>query len=645
MATKKQAEATKKAKKRSRVEYDDVSFWNAPDAHQAGEQLVSLMTEDDAEDTMLRENTRRMITMFEYGANAAVLETGAQCAIEDETNGYNMARNFIETMVSKICKTTVSPMAMTEGGGFMERRRARKVDKALEGEFEEHEVDRIKEDIVTDAMVTDHGAGFAKVYERDECIRIEHVPAEDIRFDRREVRLRQPRSIFQLHDMDKYELAHLYPEHEDAILKAAGRNKSSDAAGEDDIGQERVRVYEGWHRRSGKDATDGRHVMAIAGATLVDEQYDEDGFPFAEFVPRRRRRSVWGLSAMRDCAAPQKEYEKLTAKIQKGHTRLGMAGFIGPKSAEVNLNEIVGEYGIYIEHAGPSAPTPFSFDPITPGTYAYRESLVRDMGTALGVSQFSAQSQVPAGLSQASGKALQVFEDQEDGRMVPYHRELQRWVVRLSWLVIRLAKRMTDRGIKLEAKYRDKHGWEKIDWSEVVKDADSLILKVFPVSNLAKQPAARFAQLQELLNAGAITVEQFKRLFDIPDLESELGLETADTDVIDMMLEGIVFEGKVHTPEPFDDLQQLIDRGSKFYQLCRVRNVPDDRMQLLREFILQAKTLKQKAEMAAQAAAPPPPMPGPGMLPEAVPGMPALPMPPGGGAPPQLPPAMPQVAA
>lgn len=632
----------KKAKKRRpSFEMSDTTWWCAPDADDAGRRLMALMTEDDADDRVLRTNTRRLVSAYERGAKAMLMESGDSTGLDEEVNTYNMARNFLETMISKISKTSVSPMALTEGGGIMERREARMVEKSLEGEFEEHDIESIKEAVITDAVVTDHGAGFAKVFERDGKIVIEHVPAEDIRFDRHEMRLRKPRSIFQRHDFDKYHLAHLYPEHADAILSAAGR-RGDDESGVDSIGEDRIYVYEGWHLPSTCESGDGRHVMAIDGATLCCEEWEDDSFPFAEYIPRPRMRSKWGLSAMRDMLAPQNELEALTEKIQRAHERLGMAGLMSSKGSELNAREVAGEYGIVIEYAGVNPPTPFTFTPVDASTYGYREGVIRDMGNALGISQFSAQSQVPAGLSNASGKALQVFESQEDGRMVPYHRELNRWVVRLSWLVMRLAKRMTDRGLKLEAKYRDKRGWERIDWTRVVKNLDHLVLRVFPVSNLSKQPAARFAQLQELLNAQAITVDQFKRLFEIPDLESELDIDTGDTDVVDMTLEAVAFEGKAITPEPFDDLELLITRAAKFYSMCRVRSVPEDRLQLVRDLIAKAKALQDKARQAAAAAATPP-MPGPGMLPESLPGMPPSPMPPGGGAP-QPPNALPVAA-
>jgi hypothetical protein len=257
------------------------------------------------------------------------------------------------------------------------------------------------------------------------------------------------------------------------------------------------------------------------------------------------------------------------------------------------------------------------------------------MGERKGVSTMATASQLPSGLQQASGKALQVFEDFEDVRLLPYHRERERFKVALSWIIVSTAKRIVDRKGKYKARYRGKQGLEVLDWKDVLMDRKDFVLKVFPVSQLSKQPAAKFAQLTEMLNAGAITVEQFKRLFELPDLEAENELDSSDTDIIDRNLDVIVTTGRYLSPEPFDNFNLLIERAGKFYNLCRVQEVPENRLELIRNLIEDAKSLREQAEAAAQAktaAAAPPPMPGappgpPGMAPPEgpLPGMPAAP--------------------
>src|SRR5690606_33942866 len=119
------------------------------------------------------------------------------------------------------------------------------------------------------------------------------------------------------------------------------------------------------------------------------------------------------------------------------------------------------------------------------------------------------------------------------------------------------------RGVDYKARYRGKKGLETISWKDVLLDFESFRMRVFPVSALSKQPAARFAQLTELLNAQAITVEQFKRLFDLPDLEAENELDSADTDVIDRAMDIMVTTGRYLSPEPFDNLDLIIQRAGK----------------------------------------------------------------------------------
>ncbi len=339
-------------------------------------------------------------------------------------------------------------------------------------------------------------------------------------------------------------------------------------------------------------------------------------------MPRKRRRSIWGLSMMFDLVASQREYEKLTKKIQSSHQKMGVAGYSAPKTANVNQREITsGTFGqcFVMEHEGQQGVTPLIIDPVPPGTYAYKESIPRDMMQSRGVSQLSAQSQLPAGMGQASGKALQVFEDFEAERLLIYHRELERWTVRLAWRVVDVAYTITADDPGATVRYRGKGGWEPIKWKEVLpKDRGDLILKVFPVSQLSKQPSARFAQLQELLNAQAITIEQFKRLYEMPDLEAENQLDTADTDIIDRNMDIMITTGRYLSPEPFDDLDLLIKRAGKMINLCRAKEVPDARLKLLRDYIEDAKGLKEqmaadaakKAAEAAAAAVPPGPPPG-----------------------------------
>jgi hypothetical protein len=354
---------------------------------------------------------------------------------------------------------------------------------------------------------------------------------------------------------------------------------------------------------------------------------------------------------MRDMIAQQREYEKITKKIQNAHQKMGMSGFLTPKGAELNMREItVGTHaaGFSAEYDGPTPPTPLVPEPVAEGTYAYAASIPRDMLERRGISTLAAASQLPAGLQQASGKALQVFEDFEDVRLLPYHRERERFKIQLSWVITCLARKIVDKNGSYKATYRGKKGLEAIDWKDVLMDKEDFVLKVFPVSALSKQPAAKFAQLNEMMDRGAITVEEFKRLYELPDLEAENELDTADTDIIDQNMDTMVTTGRYISPEPFDNLDLIVQRAGKFYNLCRQNDVPDDRLQLLRNLMEDAKSLKQQAApppvMAPPGVGAPPPGMPPGMPPGGPPAGPPGMVPPAGPLP-GMPPGMPMPVA
>lgn len=655
--------------------YADCPWFLAHERKEAPDKYLSgLVDEMRNRQANLFDNTKKCMAIFQWGGDAREVEDDEDPELEQTCNSYNAAKNVVETTHAKICKSRILPMPLTSGGGYLARNEAKQLGKALEGEFDENDVDQIKEDVVMDALVTAHGAGAAKVFAKGGRPCIEHVPIEDVWFDAAETRQRKPRCCYHVQNVDIFvALAEYGKDDPDLYGSPAERREGIRRAGSKGNirrinargGPCRIEIIEAWHKPSSDctedeaeeanesdaeeqgeeaaeaQASDGRHTIIVDGCTLLDEAWDGADFPIEFYVPRKRRRSIWGMSMMFDLVAPQREYEKVTAKIQNQHQKMGVSQWLAPLGAKLNVRELVaGTFaaGAVAEFDGQTPPVPVVVDPVAPGTYQYAASIPVNMMQSQGVSQLSAQSQLPAGLQQASGKALQVFEDFESERLLCYHRELERFIVRLSWRIVDVAYDLVARGKNARVRFRGKLGIEKLRWADVLpKNREDLVLRVFPVSQLSKQPSARFAQLQELLNAGAITIEQFKRLYEMPDIEAENQLDTADTDIIDRNMDIMITTGRYQSPEPFDDLDLLIKRAGKMINLCRSQEVPDARIKLLHDWIEDAKGLqeqiaaeaRQKAAEAAAAAAPPlpmgmPPMPPgpPGMPPPGAPPMP-----------------------
>ncbi len=639
-----------------KVDYVDETWWNAHlNQHEAHHFLIGHIESMRMRQSTRYMNFRKLNSIYEWGFKTAYeWDSQEEAPLMEWCNAFNAAQNVVETVHAQVCRQTLIPMPVTTGGGYSQRKRAKDLQKALEGTYDENDVERVDDDVQLDAL--NCGAGFAKVFCEFGRVKIDFVPCDDITVDDAEGRYRSPRSMFETKRMDRFKVLEIYggDEKKEKWLHGAQttrrerimRCKVSDSKGTaaSQVTHDQIDVHTAYHLPSGPDAGDGRMAVAIDGCTLVDVRRDRKRFPYVKCVPRPRRRQFWGLSMMHDLAANQNEYERCTRKNQKAMQKVGGTHILAPKGANVKPDDITNEEGDFIEYEGQIPPREWTTNPVSQQQLDYTASIPDTMMRTHGVSPMAGHGEVPAGLSQASGKALQVFKDAGDGRLKPYFKARDRFHVDLCQLIIEEARELVENDSDYSVSYASRKSLEKLNWSKVIVDEDEFVLKIFPISSLAQDPAAKFEQLQEMLNAGAITIEQFKRLFGLPDLEAENEIDTADTDIIDMNLDIIAMEGRYLSPEPFDNLQLAKTRAGKFYNLCRARKgVPEANLELLRNYIADCDALLQAAQPpppAAPAMPPGPPMggPPPGM-PPMDPGMPPPGLPPMG--PPGMPPGMP----
>src|SRR5260221_1034991 len=112
---------------------------------------------------------------------------------------------------------------------------------------------------------------------------------------------------------------------------------------------------------------------------------------------------------------------------------------------------------------------------------------------------------------------------------------------------------------------------------------------VGPINALAFSPAARVDQVTDWLKAGAIDPQRWRKLSGVPDLEADNALEFSDRDIIEKVLNMMVKEQISMTVEPFDNFALILEIGGKFYNMCRVQGVSDERLRFVRDYLVDAK--------------------------------------------------------
>ncbi len=640
----------------TKIEFVEGVWWNAwTRDKEAHEFLIGHIRDLRARQSVRYTNFKKLNAIYEWGCKVATYETTDEQALSEEDNAYKAASNVIDTVHAKVFKNKLVPMPLTRGGRALQRNRAKDLGKMLDGLYEENGVDLIEEDAGYDGL--NCGAGFAKTYTEFGRVRAGFVPCDDITMDDAEGR--STRCMYETKRMDRFQVLEIYggtnpPEEkgeeadaDDAWLhgdRATRRERilkcaQAETKGSVPVSRDQIEVHEAYHLPSGPEAGDGRLVVAIDGCTLVDVEWDCPRFPFHKMIPKPRRRGPWGLAMMHDLAASQREYEKTTGRIQKGINSAG-THIIASKSAMISERDIDNGMGTFLEYDGPHMPQVFNPDGVGEQLIRYNDAIPNKMMASQGVSSLSARGEIPAGLQQASGKALEVYDDIDAEGLRPYHAARARFHKSLCQGFIDEGRKLVERGETYSVCYAGHGAAEDLDWKAVILDEDEFVLTVPTINALSQSPSARYAQLEARFNAGTITAAQFKRLDDMPDMQSENEMDTADEDIILLNLDIMATKGRYMAPQPFDNLDLCVTLGGKFYNLCRQREEPESVLAMIQDWIAAAADLKTQGAPPAPA---PPGQPGmdPNMPPPGMPPMdPNMPPPGPPGMPPGMPPEM-----
>lgn len=583
-----------------------------------------------------------------YGANLTAFgQRETLKEIFEERLTINELANTIDTLAAQIFKNRIIPQPITTGGDWNQQQRAKSLGRWIDGIFEEC---RVFGDVVPiwGLGALCFGTGFVKVSgvcEEDKKgkqrgrIRIEPIPAWDVYVDETEGRYGCPRSIYHTMMVDRGVLIDTFSRDEiEGLHGSAAERKRAivdcELVAADDIAfqferhSDQLRVMFAWHLPSGPNADDGKYVVGIKSGTLIERPWTRPRFPLIPLRWGIPLTSYYGSSAVGQIAPCQREYDKLNERIQLAHDLIGIPRMLVEKDAKISKQHIDDIVGAIIETSNINGIKEWTPVPIHPETYQYRQGMVESMRSRIGVSSLSAQNQIPAGLSQASGVALERFEDVEQARQAMLHRNYETAVVGLTEAIIDEATELAEDGVSVQSRARSGHSLDILNWKEVALDREEYTLHLPPASALAKTPAARVQQLLEMVKEGAITVKTFQRLSEIMDVGEEISLETSDEDNILRKLTYMLDTGEYLRPSSMDTLPLAVKLGKAFYCRGEVTKVPPERLALISQFVDEANMLLQKAQGGGGAPpGPPGPPPGP-------PGPPGPPMPPGGMPPP-----------
>lgn len=543
---------------------------------------------------------------------------------------YRVIASAIETVVAKIGKSEVMPIARAAGIRRTRQERAKRLSYWLRGQVMDLGVHRLARKALRDAATYGTGALYPH-RGLDNRPAVERVWVGDLGVEENEEENGDVRTLYRTMVIDR------------AVARKAWPSKAKfiDAATNAFASENRTRVINGdpitvlecWRLTTG--GITGRHMLVTSKGTLVDDEYDSKRFPIKFLLWTEDPERYFGVGLAEAMAGEQLALDKISEKIDASFDTNSPKILIDSAS-DVQTEKITNTPWEVIRYTSTGGGNPPQF--ITPAAISsdYRmqqETLIDRAYGMHGVSQLSAQSRKPAGLNAAV--ALETFNDIESERFWPQTKDFEGLVVQVGEGLIEVAEdiatdpKLTDKG-KADVLCSTKAEVRMIRYEDARMPSDQRSLEVEPVSQFSATLSGRLQQADTLRQLGIIKdPDQALELLDDPNLRKFRSLESSARYVIEVQVERCL-AGKRQTPDATMPLEYAMRHATQMlHQAILEAGEEEDEddeleigMAMLRDYLADVQTLQdQMLEKAAAAMPMPAPVGPPGAAPMPPPGV------------------------
>lgn len=470
---------------------------------------------------------------------SALAEIGRVASIS--TRMLNFARNAVDFVHSKCTSEVPTVRAAGHGADGGQRLRARRLSQFIAGAHDDLDLDtQIPVSFLT-ALRT--GTGCVKVNTHGGRISIEVTSPREFYVDADDGRHGDPRVLYQVKPVDRRALAQEFPDHADDIL---GASRSQDTtigiydpwyAGTGDV--DAVDRYEAWVRPT-EDEPNGRHLIAVAGTVLCDEDWTDDRFPvdFLRLVDPRPGGGYWGMGLLERLDGAQCEIDDLVAHIGRSIRENNLKIFIDDASdispdvvADPTVGTIIKTAGGIPQFVTPNAASPQEIQWLT--------QLVGWLYQIAGMDEASASGAQASKLS--SGRAILFQHDMQTQRYVDYTKRIGRHVAGVVERILDAARRLSEDDPSWTVRYSKGSIVRQIDWADVQMDRDEYVIELEEVSPVPDTFAGRMQQAEQDAAEGRVSQEWFAQLRQDPDLwRNRFQSARADADYVDSVIDDLL---------------------------------------------------------------------------------------------------------
>lgn len=576
-------------------------------------------------------------------------------AVQGVDTRYNVSRSAVDTAQAEIAaRQRPKPMFLTSGADWKTKRKAKKLDRFVEGQLHQRQgcyadAWELGEDMFRTASIAVGAVAKVTADVNAEKVRIEHIPADEVLVDPDEARGGDPQNWFHVYTMDLDAAIEAFCGEDSAEsdddderegetkkmrrqrIEEALRAASLTEVSKNTLGSlrfrlhERVKIREAW-RLPISSKKPGRHVFACDQGCLHEEDWLWPFPPLAILVWSRELFGIWGKGLVEEGATQHARVQEIAERVHERFDACAqkvvyyVAGTVDEAAMQSNDSVIFVPVTSMAE-----VPQERNVPPITPAEGQFLAEELQRYYEMQGVSQMSAQSRKDPGVDAAV--AIQTLNDIKSVRFMPKARAYELLFVRLGELIVRAARDLAVAKPDLVAKWPGHRFLEDIPWSEVDMPEDMYECRVAPVSAMSRDPAQRMQIVEQMAAAGRIPQSTYFQLIGQPDLDSLLQLESAEARWVEKLMDRFLDAedddhldelGGYDAPDGFfaKPLAALVAVQQMYFE-SKCEGAPAYNLELLERYILDLQKIIEKATM-------PPPAPPGATMPGA--GGPPLPM-------------------
>lgn len=544
--------------------------------------------------------------LYNYLASNSKMDSSNQLPIGRPT--ANICFSCVDTLVSRIAQDKPQPVFLTDAGSYKERRLSKQANRFTWGELNRTKAYDLAPLALRDGLVL--GDGLIKVFPKDGLVTLQRTLRTELLVDYNDGYYGDPRELIQIKLVDRGVFVEMFPDAADMIMAATHGNVDSSPRSTETIADQFV-IAEGWHLKSGESAKDGRHVIACSAGIIIDEVYKKPRFPFAKFGYNPDIVG-WSSQSLIEVLMPtQMELYRTLIIASQNIELMGVPRVLIEEMSKILETSFNNRVGSIIKYRN-TPPEFVNAQANNPEMYQYVDWLIRNGYNMAGISQMAAAGVKPQGLN--SGESIREFDSVQEDRFNALSKRYQNMFPDLSHLIIDCATDIVEEtGKPYKTTYVGKDGTHEIDFKSIKELKDSYVIQLYEESSLPKDPAGRQARLSEMLAAGEISIQEFRRLSSFPDLEQSDQLANALEERILHDLDSIIEDGEKGYCAPDVFMLDPEDLGSKlstnYINKYAVTDIEEDKLDLLRDYFTAFQTLK------AQAQPPQPQAPQPGQGP------------------------------